>query len=309
MNRLANKASEIAAVSPGFIEWSHRGRRYRRALWLFLRAKPLGAIGLFIIALTLLVAAFGTFVEPYDPIQMNFLERLEGPSTKHWLGTDPFGRDVFSNILGGARVSIYVGFASVLLGAGLGGIWGIASGYLGGRFDLVSQRLVDVKQSIPTLALALAVVATFGSSLNMVVLAVSLGALGGAVRVVRSQAISVRHTAYIDAARSLGATDLRVIFRHVLPNCVAPWIIVISAGLGAAILAEASLSYLGVGVPPPHPSWGRMLSGLGREYLMAAPWLSFAPGLAIMIVVLAFNLLGDALRDVLDPKLRGSGRR
>ncbi|MBI4340443.1 MAG: ABC transporter permease [Chloroflexi bacterium] len=306
---LTGKAKEIDAVPTGFIGWSLKGRRYRKSLWRFLRAKPLGAIGLLVIVLTLMVAAFGNVVRPYDPIQMNFLERLEGPSAKHWFGTDPFGRDVFSSILGGARVSIYVGFASVTLGAGLGGIWGIASGYLGGKFDLVSQRLVDVKQSIPTLALALAVVATFGNSLNMVVLAISLGALGGAVRVVRSQAITVRHTTFIDAARALGSTDLRIILRHVLPNCVAPWIIVFSAGLGGAILAEASLSYLGVGVPPPHPSWGRMLSGLGREYLMAAPWLSFAPGLAIMVVVLAFNLFGDALRDVLDPKLRGSGRR
>ncbi|MBI2172505.1 MAG: ABC transporter permease [Chloroflexi bacterium] len=298
----------VAASLQAIARTTKRGR-YRREVWRFFRAKPLGAIGLFFIFLTLFVAAFGTFLQPYDPIQMRFTERLEAPSANHLLGTDPFGRDVLSNIIAGAKVSVYVGFVSVLLGAGLGGIWGVTSGYLGGRFDLISQRLVDIKQSIPTLALALAVVATFGNSLNIVVLAISLGALGGAVRVVRSQAITVRHMPYVEAALSIGASNRRIILRHVLPNCVPPWIIVASAGLGAAILAEASLSFLGVGVPPPHPSWGRMLSGLGRDYLTAAPWLSFAPGLAIMTVVLAFNLFGDALRDVLDPKLRGTSRR
>jgi peptide/nickel transport system permease protein len=286
-----------------------RLHRYRRVAWRFIRNKPLGAAGLLVIFLTLFVAIFGDFIARYDPLQMNPSIRLQAPSSSYWFGTDNFGRDVYSHITGGARISIYVGFMSVLIGAGVGGIWGLTSGYLGGRFDLYSQRLVDIKQAIPTLALALVVVASLGSSLNNVVIAISLGSIGGATRVVRSQAIAVRNMPYVEAVHSIGASWPRIVFRHVMPNCAAPWIIVATAGLGTAILAEASLSFLGVGVPPPHPSWGRMLSGVGREYLLQAPWLSLSPGIAIMVVVLAFNLFGDALRDVLDPKLRGSGRR
>ena len=214
-----------------------------------------------------------------------------------------------SNIIGGARISVYVGFVSVILGTGFGAIWGLTSGYAGGKFDLLSQRLIDILQSIPTLALALVIVASLGSSLNNIVFAISIGLIATSARVVRASAIVIRNLDYIQAAVAMGASWPRIVFRHVMPNSFAPYLIIATAGLGVAILQEASLSFLGVGVPPPHPSWGRMLSGLGRDYFLIAPWMSLAPGLAIVIVVMAFNFFGDALRDVLDPRLRGGGRR
>ncbi len=281
----------------------------RRKLWRFIVNKPLGAAGAAIVLGMLFLAVFGAYLTPYNPIDMSFSERLESPHPGHILGTDPYGRDVFSNIIGGAKISIYVGFTAVILGTGFGGVWGLVSGYSGGRFDLISQRLIDILQSIPTLALALVIVASLGSSLNNVVIAISIGLIAIAARVVRGSAISVRNMNYVEAAICSGASRKRVVFRHVMPNCIPPYLVVATAALGIAILQEASLSFLGVGVPPPHPSWGRMLSGIGRDYLMIAPWLSLAPGMAIMIVVMAFNLFGDALRDVLDPRLRGTGRR
>jgi peptide/nickel transport system permease protein len=255
------------------------------------------------------LSAFGSFLTPYNPIDMNFTAKMESPNLRHPLGTDLYGRDVLSNIIGGAKISIYVGFASVILGTGFGAIWGLTSGYAGGRYDMYSQRLVDILQSIPTLALALVIVASLGSSLNNIVVAISIGLIATSARVVRASAISIRNMDYVAAAISTGAGWRRIVFRHVLPNSMPPYLVVATAGLGIAILQEASLSFLGVGVPPPHPSWGRMLSGLGRDYLTTAPWLSLAPGIAIVVVVLAFNLVGDAFRDMFDPRLRGSERR
>lgn len=257
----------------------------------------------------LFLSVFGSFITPYNPIDMNFTDRMEGPGVKHLLGTDLYGRDVLSNIIGGAKISIYVGFVSVILGTGFGAVWGLTSGYTGGKFDILSQRLIDILQSIPTLALALVIVASLGASLNNIVIAISFGLIATAARVVRASAISIRNKDYIDAAIAMGASWRRIVFRHVLPNTMAPYLVVATAGLGIAILQEASLSFLGVGVPPPHPSWGRMLSGIGRDYLIIAPWLSLAPGIAIVVVVLAFNLVGDAMRDLFDPRLRGSERR
>lgn len=279
--------------------WARRMARY----------KPLGSLGALVVLAMFFVSAFGAFIAPYNPIDMNFLDRLEGPNSRHWLGTDLYGRDVFSNIIGGAKISIYVGFASVIAGTGFGALWGLVSGYIGGRLDLMSQRLIDILQSIPTLALALVIVASLGSSLNNIVIAISVGLIATAARVVRASAISIRNMNYVEAAVAMGASWPRIVFRHVMPNCAAPYLIIATGALGVAILQEASLSFLGVGVPPPHPSWGRMLSGLGRDYLLIAPWLSLAPGIAIVIVVLAFNLVGDAMRDILDPRLRGSSRR
>ncbi|MCH7712118.1 MAG: ABC transporter permease [Chloroflexi bacterium] len=281
----------------------------RHKLWRFIVNKPLGAGGAAVVLVMLFLTVFGSYLTPYNPIDMRFDERLESPNPSHVLGTDPYGRDVFSNIIGGARISIYVGFAAVIVGTGFGGLWGLVSGYTGGRFDLISQRLIDILQSIPTLALALVIVASLGSSLNNVVIAISIGLIAIAARVVRGSAITIRNMNYVEAAVCSGASWRRVVFRHVLPNCMPPYLVVATAALGIAILQEASLSFLGVGVPPPHPSWGRMLSGIGRDYLLIAPWLSLAPGMAIVIVVMAFNLFGDALRDILDPRLRGTGRR
>jgi len=275
----------------------------------FVVHKPLGAVGAGVVLVMLFLSAFGSFLTPYNPIDMNFMAKLESPNFSHPLGTDLYGRDVLSNIIGGAKISIYVGFASVIMGTGFGAIWGLTSGYAGGKFDMYSQRLIDILQSIPTLALALVIVASLGSSLNNIVIAISIGLIATAARVVRASAISIRNMDYVTAAISTGAGWRRIVFRHVLPNTLAPYLVVATAGLGIAILQEASLSFLGVGVPPPHPSWGRMLSGLGRDYLTSAPWLSLAPGIAIVVVVLAFNLVGDAFRDMFDPRLRGSERR
>ena len=279
--------------------------------WLrrFVLYKPLGAVGAAVVLGMLFLSVFGNFLTPYNPIDMDFSARLESPNASHLFGADLYGRDVLSNIIGGARISVYVGFVSVILGTGFGAIWGLTSGYAGGKFDLLSQRLIDILQSIPTLALALVIVASLGSSLNNIVFAISIGLIATSARVVRASAIVIRNLDYIQAAVAMGASWPRIVFRHVLPNSFAPYLIIATAGLGVAILQEASLSFLGVGVPPPHPSWGRMLSGLGRDYFLIAPWMSLAPGLAIVIVVMAFNFFGDALRDILDPRLRGGGRR
>ena len=298
-------AAEPLLVLPEENQWGRRIRWTRR----FLVNKPLGAVGAGIVLFMFFLTAFGSFLTPYNPIDMDFFAKLESPSATHPLGTDLYGRDVLSNIIGGAKISIYVGFASVIIGTGLGAVWGLTSGYSGGRYDLISQRFIDVLQSIPTLALALVIVASLGSSLNNIVIAISIGLIATAARVVRSSAIVIRNMDYILAAVAMGASWQRIVFSHVMPNSFAPYLIVATAALGGAILQEASLSFLGVGVPPPHPSWGRMLSGIGRDYFLIAPWMSLSPGLAIVFVVLAFNLFGDALRDVLDPRLRGTGRR
>lgn len=298
-------APAVPAVSLRRQVLSRRWQELRR----FVRYKPLGAAGAAVVLIMIFMAFFGSYVAPYDPIEMSFPERLQAPNAKHWFGTDLFGRDILSNIIAGANNSVTVAFVAVAIGTGIGAIWGVTSGYMGGRFDLISQRLIDIKQSIPTLAVALVIVASLGSSQMNVVIAIAIGLISSTVRVVRSQAISVRHTTFIDASVSIGASTPRIVLVHVLPNCLAPYLIVATTALGAAILTEASLSFLGVGVPPPTPSWGRMLSGLGRDFLTSAPWMSLAPGLALTIVVLAFNLFGDAVRDILDPRLRGSGRR
>ena len=300
-----NLKPETPAQSPVLVipeaQWIRRIRWLRR----FLMNKPLGAVGAAIVVFTFFMGAFGPFLTPYNPIDMDFFAKLESPSGSHPLGTDLYGRDVLSNIIGGAKISIYVGFVSVIIGTGLGAVWGLTSGYTGGKYDLFSQRLIDILQSIPTLALALMIVASLGSSLNNIVIAISIGLIATSARVVRSSALVIRNMDYILAAVAMGASWRRIVFSHVMPNSFAPYLIVATAALGGAILQEASLSFLGVGVPPPHPSWGRMLAGIGRDYFLIAPWMSLAPGLAIVIVVLAFNLFGDALRDVLDPRLRG----
>ncbi|MCI0798560.1 MAG: ABC transporter permease [Chloroflexi bacterium] len=291
------------------MERHSRWASQRAWLWRFVLYKPLGAVGAAVVLGMLFLSVFGNFLTPYNPIDMDFSARLESPNASHPFGADLYGRDVLSNIIGGARISVYVGFVSVILGTGFGAIWGLTSGYAGGKFDLLSQRLIDILQSIPTLALALVIVASLGSSLNNIVFAISIGLIATSARVVRASAIVIRNLDYIQAAVAMGASWQRIVFRHVMPNSFAPYLIIATAGLGVAILQEASLSFLGVGVPPPHPSWGRMLSGLGRDYFLIAPWMSLAPGLAIVIVVMAFNFFGDALRDVLDPRLRGGGRR
>ena len=276
------------------------------ALWRFARKKPLGAAGGALMLVMLLTAVFADVLQTHDPIATDAAYTLGAPSVEHWLGTDHLGRDIYSRIVHGARVSLVVGVASTLLGSVLGGIIGLLSGYVGGKTDLVTQRILDILQGLPLLVLALVMSAALGPALHNVVIAISIPIIPRAARVIRSSVLSIREMQYVEAARSLGISHLRIAFRHILPNTIGPFIVLCTAQLGSAILVEATLSYLGLGVPEPYPSWGRMLSVSAAEYAQKAPHLVLFPGLAISLAVFASNLLGDALRDTLDPRLRGT---
>lgn len=271
----------------------------------FCREKPLGALG-GVVLLLLVAAAF--FAEPlatHDPIRTDAEHTLARPTRLHWLGTDNLGRDIYSRIIYGARVSLMVGIASTFLGAFVGGIIGILSGYFGGWFDLITQRLMDILQGLPLLILALVMTAALGPSVGNVIVAISVPIIPRAQRVIRGSVLAIREFAYIEAARALGVGHIRIAFRHILPNTIGPFIVLMTAQFGSAILVEAALSFLGLGVPEPYPSWGRMLSVSAAEFAQKAPWLVIFPGSAISLVVFASNLLGDAVRDKLDPRLRG----
>lgn len=271
----------------------------------FLRRKPLGAVGAVLFAFTIAVAVIGPLAAPSGPNVTDANQRFAPPSTEYPLGGDRYGRDIFSRLLHGARISISVGVGATLLGGTAGSLLGIISGYAGGRFDLLVQRLIDVLMAFPSLVLAMVLVVVFSPSLLTVMGAVALPIGPGMARVMRSAAISVKVSPHIDAAHAVGCTGTRIVFKHILPNTMAPFLVLISAQLGTAIVAESSLSFLGLGMPPTTPSWGTMLSS-ARDAFYLAPWLAIAPGVAIVLAVLSVNLVGDALRDVLDPKLRRS---
>ncbi len=270
------------------------------------RNNPVGTFSAVVIIVMVLSGIFADAVAPFDPLEAHVRDRLQGPSLTYWMGTDNLGRDVFSRVTHGARISLLIAIPAVILGVGVGSIIGIISGYLGGWFDLLVQRLLDASQAIPSLILALAVIAVLGAGIDKVIYVIAFIAVPWNGRVVRGSVLSIKENQYIDAARSVGAGNLRIMFRHILPNVVAPILVLVSVLLGAAIIIEASLSFLGLGVPPPEPSWGGMLSREGRSFMERAPTLALFPGLAISVVVLAFNLLGDTLRDIWDPRLRGS---
>lgn len=278
---------------------------YFLAIADFTRKKPMGAFGAVIFLTLVFMAIFAPWVSPYDP-----LEQFQGmaylpPSLAHPFGTDYVGRDMLSRIIWGSRISLMVGIVSVLMATTTGALLGLTSGYWGGRFDLITQRFVDALQAFPGLVLNLAIVASLGRSIEVVMLAIGVGGIGGGTRTIRAGVMSIVHNQYIDAARAIGARDSRIILLYVLPN-VAPIILILATvRMGGAILAESSLSFLGFGAQPPDPAWGLMLSGAGRAHMLSSPWLAFFPGLAISLVVMGFNLLGDALRDVWDPRLRG----
>jgi peptide/nickel transport system permease protein len=269
-----------------------------------IRRKPLGAVGALIILVFVLVAIFAPLLAPHDPYAIDSTKLLARPSWSNWLGTDEYGRDILSRIIWGSRVSIYVGLMAVGIGSSSGALLGLVSGYFGGTVDYVVQRCMDTLMAFPTLILALAMVAVLGPSIQNVIIALAVVKLPNASRVVRATTLSIRERPFIMAAKNLGLSNARIILVHILPNCIAPFIILATAGLGAAILSEASLSFLGLGTPPPQPSWGAMLAGKTQRYMMEAPWLAIAPGLAITLVVFGFNFLGDALRDILDPHQR-----
>ena len=301
---------EISTTRENLFETISNGfRRQSRSLKKFAVSKPLGAAGGLIVLIVVLCAIFAPLVAPFDPYEFNLDEngmpvRLEGPGTDYLLGTDAIGRDVFSRIIYGARVSLIVGLGAVALGITLGTIIGLISGYFLGKIDQVLQRAVDTLMAIPAIVLALAVMTMLEPGIFNIILVIAIVIAPGSARVVRSTVLAITQNVYIEAARSIGATDRRIVFRHILPNVVAPIIIIGSIWVGNAIVIEAALSYLGLGTPPPTPSWGGMLALEGRRYLENAPWLAIAPGVAISIAVLAVNMLGDALRDVLDPRLR-----
>ena len=297
-DRLSNKdalPNRRAAVLSGF--------------WQFCRRKPLGALGGLIVLVLLLLALFAPWIAPYSYDETIPGARMKAPGAQFWMGTDNLGRDVFSRVVYGAGVSVTVGFGAVLLANVLAALIGVTSGYFGGAYDICVQRVVDAWQSFPFLVVILSMMAVLGPGLLNLILA--LGVLGAAAgsRVIRGATIGAMQNSYVEAARALGAGHLRIMLRYLLPNVAATIIILATIGLGAAILAESALSFLGFGVPPPYPSWGAMLSGSGRSFMYRAPWMAIWPGAAISLAVFGFNMLGDALRDVLDPRLRGGGGR
>jgi len=296
-----NRAATIAS--------SYDLPRRRHQVVNFIVQQPLGAAGLLAIVIMMIASVFAQYVAPYDPLALDYETMLAKPSWAHWLGTDAFGRDVLSRIIYGARTALLVGFLASFTGSTLGALIGVVSAYFGSRTDMIIQRFMDVLLAFPIIVLALAVVSVLGKfvvgglDLNLIV-AISVPMVPKVARVVRASALAVREMPYIDAARAAGYTNSRIIFRHIVPNVAAPYLIMFTAYVAQAILLEASLSFLGLGVTEPTPAWGLMLSGSSAEFYREAPWMIMFPGLAISLAVFAFNLFGDSLRDWLDPKIK-----
>jgi peptide/nickel transport system permease protein len=272
------------------------------------RTKPLGTFAGVLIVGMVVIALLAPVVAPYGPNSIHKERTLQAPSRTFFFGTDSLARDLFSRIVYGARVSLTVGIGAVALSLLLASVIGLVSGYFGGKFDAVLQRVVDAFMAFPWLLIMLTIMAVLGPGTENVILALAIGGFSGSSRVIRSAVLQVKENEYVMAAKAIGCRDFFIIFRHILPNVTAPIIVMATMGLGNAILAESALSFLGFGVPPPAPSWGRMLSGDGLVYMLQAPWLAVFPGLAISLSVFGFNMLGDALRDLLDPKLAGAAR-
>ena len=277
---------------------------WRRVRFLA-RRHVLGTVGFVIMVLFVLAAIFADVICRYSPLTVDSAHALAAPSLQHWLGTDSFGRDVWARIIHGARISLAVGIGSTALGGFFGVIIGLASGYLSGWVDLVFQRVTDILQALPLLVLALVMTAALGPSLPNVIIAIAIPLVPIIARVIRANTLALRELPFIEAAKSIGMSETRIALRHVLPNTLAPLIVLATAQLGSTILTEASLSFLGLGIPEPYPSWGRMLSESAAEYVRTAPWLVIFPGIAISLAVFGTNLFGDALRDILDPRQRG----
>jgi peptide/nickel transport system permease protein len=299
-----------AATSPGTIKAADTLPKRPNPVWHFIRSQPLGFAGLIVILVYVVSAVGAAWIAPYDPEAIDFAAMLGAPNVEHWLGTDQFGRDVMSRIIFGARTALAVGILSSLIGCSLGALIGAASGYWGGIADTIIQRLVDIMLSFPIIVLAMVVVAVlgkwpvFGVDLNLVA-AIALTTIPRMARIARSSTLSLVQMPFIDAARAAGFGDARIIIRHILPNIIAPFLIMTTAFIAQAILLEASLSFLGLGVTEPTPAWGLMLSGASADFYRSAPWMILFPGLAITFAVFAFNMFGDSLRDWLDPKMRG----
>jgi peptide/nickel transport system permease protein len=303
---MSDKALELTAdMVAGLVPEKRGAARLWHGISSFVLKKPLGALGAFLLFSFIFVAIFAPWLATHDPDLNNYRARVKPPSAEHWFGTDNFGRDIYSRVVYGARISMYVGILATLIGTSIGALTGLFSGFLGGRVDQVVQRIADVMFTIPGLVLAMAIVTMLGPSMLNVVIAISIPRIPDTNRVIRSAVLSAKESLYVDAAHAVGCANWRIMLQHILPNVTAPYIVIASAGLSGAILAEASLSFLGMGVPPPAPSWGRMLSTEGMRFFETAIWMAIFPGVFISAAVFGANLFGDALRDVLDPKLRG----
>ena len=286
-------------------------RQERQPWWIdflkrLFREKPLGAVGLIVVVILAILAIFADLIAPYGFDEQNLEDSILGYSWKHLLGTDQMGRDLFSRVVYGARISLTVGFVCVAISTTSAVLFGIASGYFGGRLDTFFQRIVDAFMTIPDLIFVLTLMAIFGAGMFNVILSLSIVSFFWNTRVIRAEVLSLKEQQYVEAARSIGASDIRIMFRYILPNAIAAIIVLSTIRIGAFILAEASISFLGFGIPPPFPTWGGMLTGTGVTYMLSAPWLAIWPGLALSCTVFSFNMLGDAMRDLLDPRLKGS---
>lgn len=279
-------------------------RTWRGVTMDLIRRQPLGAAGGLVVIIMIAAALFAEQIDMYDPEVNDFGAMLEAPSWAHLFGTDEFGRDIYSRIVHGARTAMLVGFTAAILGSTIGLLIGVTSAYFGGWVDIVVQRIVDVLIAFPAIILALAIVIILGRGVGPVIVAITIPLIPNCARVVRSSALAIREIPYVDAARAMGFGHARIVLRHISPNIMAPYLIMLTTFLGQAILAEASLSYLGLGVQEPTPAWGLMLKSGAEEYAESAPWAVIFPGIAISLAVFGFNLFGDAMRDVLDPKLR-----
>jgi peptide/nickel transport system permease protein len=294
---------EETQVDAGIEELFDQRTWLQRAGAMF-RKQPLGMFGAFIVLAMIFMAVFAPWLTPYNPEANSFESMLVPPGIDHWLGTDQFGRDLLTRIIYGARTALFVGSVAAGVGAFGGLVLGVGSAYFGGKVDLIFQRIMDVFMAFPLIIMALAVVAIFGTGIQNVIFAITIPFVPRCARVVRSNALAIREIPYVDAARAMGFSHTRIILRHMVPNVMAPFLIMLTAFVGQAILIEASLSYLGLGVQEPTPAWGLMLQGGAEEYVESAPWVAVFPGLAITLAVFGFNLFGDAVRDTLDPRLR-----
>ena len=270
----------------------------------FARRRPLGAAGALVVVFLILLALSADLIAPYNPVAVDFGSMLSRPGAAHWLGTDAFGRDVLTRLIYGSRTALMVGFGAAVVGSTLGAILGVGSAFFGGRIDLYLQRFMDILIAFPLIILALAIVAILGNTIPNLITAITIPMIPRCALVIRSSALSIREMPYVDAARTAGFSNARIIMRHMLPNVMAPYLIMLTAFLGQAILLESSLSFLGLGVQEPTAAWGLMLRGAAVDFAESAPWMAVFPGLAISLAVFAFNLFGDSLRDALDPKLR-----
>jgi len=281
-------------------------QRAGRGLTTFARRSPLSAFWGCVVAAILVMAIAAPAFAPHGPVKSDFRAMSKPPDAKHYFGTDQIGRDTLSRVIYGSRASLTVAIGAVLFGTTLGALWGLASGYFGGRFDIVSQRIIEFLQSFPDLILAMAIAMALGAGIGTVIVAIAITRIPFGGRVIRAVVLSLKEMSYVEAARGLGASHLRMMLRHILPQCVAPYLILATTHLGVAIIIEAALGFLGVGIPPPTPTWGNMLADSLNAGLVPPWWLVLFPGVAITITVLAFNLLGDGIRDILDPRLRGA---